>query len=438
MSRMPRWIKKHFIVIILLCCGGLLGSFYIFQANASQHFPVVLVSQVGEEDTVKELQLDGTMTDNFHQTTFTWQQDEVMAKLTPFKKYEPTPYSIRPSFHAEHYQMDIWREGDITKLFTTLIDQQNNQRHNFPAVKVPIAFVETNEDYLYRNVEHYGATIVNGIGYFTALTSGADSGTNIIYRLTFPESEAFYNDNKPHYPERIAKFPLAVAGAVSDEANLAVLGLESLGEHLYIIGLQHHNELIVQQYTLDGQLVQTEALDVTPYIDQKFFRQSFNSKYTTFVHKENKQLTIAFTHHNEEQQFFVTIDQQQSGDGKLIANVAELTYFDTSYGVDSFRDGYVQDALLVNDRLYYVAAMYEKSEANRIVDIAPIRIMLHVIENNELIYAGYFQTPLNDDKLRWHNQSLEQRMEDTILQGNLDFRKVKQLRLSYLDGKENE
>lgn len=432
--------QKHLTLFILISCCFIVGSVYLYEASASKQFPITLVTTHGDENILHDIEVNGIITDIYHKTTFTWQQKQTNAQLTPYAKPNPFYYVYPNGYQSEHYFIELWRESYSTQLYSAMSDLETNNRYNFSAVSFPISFVLTEQEYLRTNDEHYGATITNDTGYFTTVTSGADRGTNIIYKINYPDSKDFYSNEKQK-AEQIATFSLDTTDT-DDQSNasyLAVLGLESMGEYLYVIGLERHNELVIKQYTLAGELVETDYTDLTPYVEQNYFRQSYDGNYKAFFHHEEQQFTISFVHKNRDQQLFVTIDQRTSAADhpRITTNISHLIETDNNYEIYTFQDTNIQDALLIDNRLYYIATMFEQGENDRISDLAPMRLMLQIVENNNTIYTGHLQTAVDDDKLRWYNQSLDKRIEDTIVYGSLDFRKVQKLRLSPLLRKEH-
>jgi len=399
-----KWVslKRHIALPLVAIVVVFLIALLVLVRAAKEQGTYRVAHVYGDSSVMEGITISGAIIDANHKTSFTWQDAQVDINTEAY----PNPQSDwQYRYYSGFYQRinDYYYRVDKSLVRVGLSVERNFFNNgNFDyvdsaIVDIPIKplFKKSDKVTEFTNLKTYGLAEVAGHIYFTLVTTEKYKGENGIYKLNFKD----WDQQTPP----IVTFSL---DSNNEEygTRIAVLGLEAVGDKLALI-LVKDNALVIEGYRTDGSKL-GEAV-VAPFLFNQINAEladedasvRYQQSYEAYSHAENGMLSLSFLN-NQSQRTVVTV--QSTNEGIQLVDKTEISKEDQLLRENS---EYLQGERFIkykDGKLYYVGVFREHpdKEGNVWEYMLPIRLLVNVYEQGNIVYTGELITDVNDDLLR--------------------------------------
>lgn len=412
-----RWstLKRHIALTLTIVAAVLIIAALVLVRGAKEHGTYEITHLYGDPSVMEGITISGAIQDEHHRTSFAWLDDHVDTKTEVFAKPQRNwTYHYRGMYERinDYYYTVHLNSYKGLKIERNSLHHNRWEHSEYIEMELPIARLFYKESYSSDDMRRlsYGLAEVEGELYITLVTTTGYEGVNWIYKLNSDQW------SKSMFPfESVKPTPImsyrSDRNDIKDTTQTAVLGLEAVGDILALI-LVRDDKLVIEGYHTDGKKLGETA--IVPFIFEEFNDEladgdnyaSYGVGYEAYHDAENGMLTLSFLN-QQSQRTAVTV--QCTEDGIKLIDVTELKK------VDKLLRGYSES--LYDERFIafkagklYEAGVYREinqSDNNVWYRLLPIRLLVHVYERGELVYAGELMTDVNDDLVRMKNQSTQ-------------------------------
>jgi len=351
--------------------------------------------------------ISGTIIDANHKTSFTWQDAQVESETEVYsnrqkdKVYRYFRGLFRPINDYYYYVYNFPDRGFFIERGT--LTDGNWKTLDTVVLDIPVKrLVQENNNVWEFSIENtYGLTEAEGDVYFTLTSPPKYKGMNGIYRLNFDQWE--------QETEPIMTFNLNNT-SVEEETGTAVLGLESVNDILALI-LVKDNALVIEGYQTNGAKLGEIVLSpfIFEHINAEFADEDtlarYEVRYEAYSQEETGVLSLSF---NSDQSHRTIVTLQRSEDELKLIDITEITKEDDllrEHGDNEHGERFIT---YKDGRLYYVGVFHEyiDKEGYALDNMSPIRLLIRVYEQGNIVYTDELLTDVNDDLLRVNQYDL--------------------------------
>ncbi|MBU9720006.1 MULTISPECIES: hypothetical protein [Bacillaceae] len=381
-----RLLKKHLAIFLILPIVIGIGFLNINIYASKDNGTMYLKDHKGDRSVLQDITIEGELRDVFHSTSFKLEKSELKTDTLIYSYPNDMPYGLyyipgRPlTMNGVAYEVMGNRTFDIYER-----NIENSLVTNSPSQST----VSTNVmSRFYTNQLEYGLTEIDGTPYFTVVLDESHAGENGIYTKS---SQSFIWDIVKYYRFEENQDP--------DTSNIAVLGLESVGDTLVLI-LKNENNLSVKTYSTVGfELGETTLPNFFEEQNDSSFKEY---PYEAFPNDDEMLLTLSFqTNSAPLQRDIVTIDFSE---GAEVIDVVELLLDEITLNTVTEP---TSKMLYKNNKLFIAKTVRDDRPSMRNLNqiARPVYFVIYVYEDGKLIYQGELVSDFNDDILLYKTDS---------------------------------
>jgi len=400
-----RWsaLKRHIALPLAIVAAVLIIAALVQVRGVEDQGTYEIAHLYGDPSVMKGINISGAIQDANHRTSFMWRHDQnhVDTKTEVFahQQKDRVYRYFRGMFHPindYYYYVNEFKDLGFFVDRGTIIDGnwKGLDSINLDITVKPLVKKDNNVVRLYVD-RNNGLTETKGDIYFTLASTSEYKGINGIYKLNFDQRE---EETAP-----IMTFSLDNT-TEEDGARTAVLGLESVNDALALL-LVKDDKLVIEGYRTDG--AKLGEVVVAPFLFQHINAEladdaslaRYEVTYEAYSQEETGVLSLSF---NSNQSHRTIVTLQRSEEGLQLVDITEIDKEDELLRERSYNEFGERFITYRDGRLYYVGVFHEflDKEGNALDPMSPIRILLHVYEQGNIVYTGELITDINDDLLR--------------------------------------